>query len=190
MLYGSSVGGIANTLNITVEEAEKLVAMYFDTFPGVKTYIEQTHAAALHNQFVTTPFGHRRQFYGTKPFFKGTAAYNAALRGSQNYVIQSSTSVIGAIVFSQINREIRALGGLCTATVHDSLEAEVPIEHAARALEIFYYYMNDWPQTQYEWLGLSIGCDGEVGWNWAGVESVHRGTSQEEIVAMLTKQIA
>ena len=163
--------------------------MYFKAFPGVKSYIEQTHAAALHNQYVITPFGHRRQFYGTKPFFKGTAAFNAALRGSQNYVIQSSTSVIGAIVFSQINREIRALGGVCTATVHDSIEIEVPIEHAARAVECCYYYMNDWPQTQYDWLGLSIGCEGEIGWNWAGVEGVHRGTSQDEIESLLRKQL-
>ena len=162
--------------------------MYFRAFPGVKTYIDQTHAAALHNRYVTTPFGHRRQFYGTNPVFKGTAAFNAALRGSQNYVIQSSTSVIGAIVFSQINREMKALGGTCTATVHDSIEIEVPIEHAAKAIECCYYYMNDWPQTQYDWLGLSIGCEGEIGWNWAGVEGVHRGTDQNEIFALLEKQ--
>ena len=71
---------MANTLNVSLERAEELIDMYFRAFPGVKRYIEEVHAAALHNQYVTTPFGHRRQFYGTKPFFKGTAAFNAALR--------------------------------------------------------------------------------------------------------------
>lgn len=185
ILYGSSAGGVANALNVTIERANELIAMYFKAFPGVKTYIDQTHAAAIANRFVTTPFGHRRQFYGTNPVFKGTAAYNAALRGSQNYVIQSATSVLGAIVFSQINREVKAMGGLCVATVHDSIEAEVPVGMAAKAIEMTYYYMNDWPQTQYDWLGLSIGSDGEMGTNWDNVKKVHRGTTQEEALSIL-----
>lgn len=188
LLYGSSVGGIAMQLNLSVEDAQRLMTLYFDTFPGVKTYIEQTHAAALHNRFVTTPFGHRRQFYGADPIFKGTAAYNASLRGSQNYVIQSATSVIGAVVFAEINREVKKLGGLCTATVHDSLEAEVPLEKASEAIELFFYYMNDWPQQRFKWLGLSIGADGEVGLDWAGLEHIHRGITQAEVEALINKQ--
>ena len=186
ILYGSSVAGIANTLMISLEEAEKLVRMYFDTFPGVKDYIDQTHAAAQLNQYVITPFGHRRQFYGVQPVFKGTAAYNAGLRGSQNYIIQSATSVIGAVVFGKISQEIKKLGGICTATVHDSIETEVPEARAAEAVEMLYYYMNDWPQSQYDWISLPIGCDVELGTNWDNARHVKRGTTQEEALSLLS----
>lgn len=180
------MAGIANTLMISVEDAERLVSMYFDTFPGVRNYIDQTHAAAQLNQYVITPFGHRRQFYGVQPVFKGTAAYNAGLRGSQNYIIQSATSVIGAVVFGKISKEIKKLGGICTATVHDSIETEVPASRAAEAAELLYYYMNDWPQTQYDWISLPIGCDVEVGSNWDNARHISRGATQQEIEAMLS----
>lgn len=190
ILYGSSAGGVAKNLNISLEDANRLINMYFTSFPKLKEYIEKTHFAAINNQFVVTPFGHRRNFYGTQQAFKKTAAYNAALRGSQNYVIQSSTAIIGLLSFAQINREIKKLGGKCTATVHDSLESEVPLEHAAKAAEIFEYYMNDWPQKEFPWLGLCIGSETEVGLSWAQTEVIHRGTEQSAINDIIWKMKA
>jgi DNA polymerase I-like protein with 3'-5' exonuclease and polymerase domains len=186
LLYGSSANGIAMQLNLTVPEADALMAMYFSAFPGVKTYIEQTHAAARLNQYVITPFGHRRQFYGVQDVFKGTAAYNAGLRGSQNYIIQSTTSVIGCVMFAQINREIKKLGGVCTATIHDALSSEVPIEHASKAIEVFFYYMRDWPKSEWSWLGLDMDCEVEIGYNWKALEGVTRGTTQADAMGILT----
>jgi DNA polymerase-1 len=187
VLYGSSAGGIAMNLNISKEEAERLISLYFNAFPGLKIYIDSTHDAALWNKYVITPLGHRRQFYGTHEVFKHTAAHNAALRGSQNYVIQSSTAIVGVLAFQKIAQEIAKFGGICTATVHDSLEAEIPIAHAAEAAEIFYYYMNDWPQKELPWLGLSIGCEGEFGYNWNDCDVTHRGITQLEIEEKLSR---
>lgn len=187
LLYGSSAAGLAHNLNISLEEAERLIELYFSKFPRLKEYIRNTHLAALWNQYVVTPFGHRRQFYGAHPLFKKTAAYNAALRGSQNFVIQSATTIIGSLAFAQVNKELKKFGGLCTATVHDSLEAEVPIEHAAKAIEVFYHYLNEWPQQTYPWLKLPIGCEGEIGFNWEDTELVHPGITQQEIEVTLAK---
>lgn len=187
ILYGSSAGGIAKNLNISIEDANRLINMYFTSFPKLKEYIEKTHFAAIANQFVTTPFGHRRNFYGTQQVFKKTAAYNAALRGSQNYVIQSSTAIIGLLSFAMINKEIKKLGGKCIATVHDSLEAEIPQEKAAEAAEVFFYYMNDWPQQTFDWLGLCIGSETEVGLNWQSTEIIHRNVTQEAINNIMFK---
>lgn len=190
LLYGSSAGGLARNLGISIQEAQRLIELYFSKFPKLRNYIESTHFAAIRNKFVVTPFGHRRQFYGTEEEFKFTAAYNAALRGSQNYVIQSATTIVGALSFYQINQELKKLGGKCVATVHDSLEAEVPIEHAAKAIEIFFYYMNDWPQQEFPWLGLSIGCEGEIGFNWEDMKTVHRGHDQEQVQLLLDQLAA
>lgn len=161
--------------------------MYFKTFPGVKTYIDQTHAATKLNKYVLSPLGHARRFYGAKDEFKGTASFNASLRGSQNYIIQSATSCVGAVVFAQINREIKAIGGVCTATIHDALSSEVPIDKAQQAVEIFQYYMNEWPQTHWDWLGLSIGSECDVGLDWKRYETIKPGIKQAEIEALLDK---
>lgn len=84
ILYGSSVNGIAMNLRVTKEEAQRLIDLYFKAYPGVLKYVQDTHKMAEWNQYVITPFGQRKQEYGTYPVFKSTAAYNAALRNSQN----------------------------------------------------------------------------------------------------------
>lgn len=90
-------------LNISKEEAERLMKMYFDGYPGMKKFIDESHLMAKWNQRVITPFGQRRQEYGTYECFRRTAAYNAALRNSANVRVQSTTSTLGLIVFAQWN---------------------------------------------------------------------------------------
>ena len=71
-------------LGVTQAEAERLIDLYFKTYPGVLKYVQDTHRMAEWNHFVFTPFGQRKQEYGTYSTFKYTAAFNAALRNSQN----------------------------------------------------------------------------------------------------------
>lgn len=190
ILYGSSIGGIAMQLNVTKEEAERLMALYFDAYPGVKVFIEQAHNEAKWNQRVITPFGQRRQEYGTFPCFKPTAAFNAALRNSANVLVQSTTSTLGLVVFSYLNQAMKKLGGKAICTVYDSCEFEVPQERAAEAIELCYYYLNEFPQTIFDWLTLPIGCDGEVGISWGNCVDVHRGVTQETIDEIIAKMKA
>ena len=71
-------------LGVTKGEAEGYISMYFTAYPGMKSYIDRTHGQAIYNKMIVTPFGQRRQQYGTNDCFKKTASYNAALRNSQN----------------------------------------------------------------------------------------------------------
>lgn len=187
ILYGSSVNGIALALNLSKEEAERLISLYFKTYPKIEEYVNNSHKMALWNQFVTTPFGQRKQEYGTHKVFKPTAAYNAALRNSQNVRVQSTTSTLGLVVFSNLNEAIKKLGGFSICTVYDSIEMEVPIHRAAEAIETSFYYMDEWPVQNFDFLDLPIGVEGEVGTNWGNLETVHRGVTQSEIEAMVAK---
>ena len=72
------------TIGVDKEEAQRLIDLYFKAYPGVLKYVQDTHRMAEWNQYIITPFGQRKQEYGTYPVFKSTAAYNAALRNSQN----------------------------------------------------------------------------------------------------------
>lgn len=175
-------------LNVTKEQAQEYIDMYFNAYPGMKTFIEDSHKMAIWNHFVFTPFGQRKQEYGTYPIFKPTAAYNAALRNSSNVRVQSTTSTLGLVVFAELNKEIKKLGGsMSICTVYDSIELEVPIERAAEAIELGFYYMNDWPVERFDFLDLPIGCDGELGTSWGNLEHIDRGIGQLEIVEQINK---
>lgn len=187
LLYGSSVGGIAMQLFLETSEAQRLVDLYFTTFPGVKKYIESTHLMAMWNHFVLTPFGQRKRSFGTYDCFKPTAAYNASLRNAQNVSIQSPTSTLGLIVFAAMNEALKPIGAKSICTVYDSIEIECPVERAAECIELAYYYMDDWPLEQFKWLILPIGCEGDIGYNWGETKVVHRGVTQPEIETILTR---
>jgi DNA polymerase-1 len=188
IVYGSSAKGIAFGLGISDEEAEKLIALYFDRFPRVKTYIANKHRDAILNRRIVTPFGQRRQSYGSYDVFKKTAAYNASLRGMQNCSIQSPTSTLGLLAFAEMNEKgIKPLGGKALATIYDSCEWSIPLDKAAEALEAGFYYMNDWPQEYFPWLDIPIGVEAELGTRWGNAEVVHRGTTQAEIEALIQR---
>jgi len=186
IVYGSSVRGISLGLNISEDEAKALINLYFDRFPKVKTFIETSHNQAKLNNVIVTPFGQRRQEYGTLPCFKKTAAYNAALRNSQNCAIQSPTSTLGLVTFAELNiKGMKPLMGKALSTVYDSCEWTVPLARAAEAVEAGFKYMNDWPMEFFPWMDVPIGVECELGTSWGNAEVVHRGITQAEIVGII-----
>lgn len=174
-------------LNISKDEAERLMNMYFKAYPGVKDYIEESHNMAIWNHKVWTPFGQYKHEYAAQQVFKKTAVYNAALRNAQNVRIQSATSTLGLVTFAHLDAEIvkQDPRNKSICTVYDSVEFEVPIENAAKVINTAFYYMNDWPLEYFDWLDLPIGVEGEIGYNWGQVEQVKPGITQNEVEAIL-----
>ena len=189
ILYGSTARGVALSLNITIKEAEALIALYFDKFPLIKTYIDDMHNEARWNHFGVGPFGQRKMQYGTLGCFANTAVYNAALRNQQNVRIQGTSSSLGLACFAAGNEAIKKLGARSLATVYDSWEIECPIEHAAECLETCFYYMEEWPLENFDWLTLPVGVEAEIsGKSWGQASVVHRGMNQAEIEEFLRKE--
>lgn len=186
ILYGSSIGGIAMGLGISNEEAQRLVDLYFKTFPLIKAYVDESHLMAEQNHWVFTPFGQRKMQFGTLPAYKYTAVYNASKRNAQNSRIQSTASTLGLMAFTKLNEEIKKLGGRAVCTVYDSVELEVPFPKIAEAIETAFYCMDDWPVEVYDWLDLPIGTDGELGFRWGTVKHIHRGITQQECEDLLS----
>lgn len=60
VLYGQTEHGLADGLNIPLEEAEKLIESYFNGLTKLKEWIDNTHASAMRDGYVTNPFGRRR----------------------------------------------------------------------------------------------------------------------------------
>ena len=104
-------------LAVTFERAKELIAMYFNLFPGIKTYVDASHEMAKANGMVMGPFGQRKMQYGAMELFKGTAVYNGALRNSQNVIVQNTTTTFGLECFCRVNDAIKKLGGKAICTV-------------------------------------------------------------------------
>ena len=185
VLYGASANGVAFQMNISLEEAKRLMDLYFDTYPGIKQFIDDVHCMAVDNKYIITPFGQRKQEFGTKDIFRKTAAYNAAKRNAQNVIVQSTTSTLGLFCFTRLNEEIKRLGGKCLCTVYDSIEIEIPVNKAAEAIEKAFYCMNDYPVEAFDWLELPVGVEAEIGPNWGDAKVVDRGVTQEQIELLI-----
>jgi DNA polymerase I len=189
IIYGSSEGGIAMQLNVDKAEAARLMNLYFDTYPGLKKFIDESHKIAMWNQMVVTPFGQRKKEYGTHKVFKPTAAYNAALRNSANVRVQSTTSTLGLITFTHLNEDVKQRDSKSICTVYDSTEIEAPIGRAAEVVDRVFYFMDQFPMEHFDFLETPIGCEVEVGTRWGNLETIHPGTSQAEIEQLIAGMV-
>lgn len=131
ILYGSSPGGIAGQLGVDISRATELINMYFELFPGIKSYVECSHKMATTNFMTVGPFGQRKQQYGAMPIFKGTAVYNGSLRNSQNVLTQGTTSSFGLACFCRLNNAIKKYGAssICTVVLNAALNRDVMVKN-------------------------------------------------------------
>ena len=134
--YGLSACGLADRLQISREEAAVYIARYFDRFPAVKTFIDETIAAAEAQGSVTTLMGRRRNI----PELRSSQPQRRLLgeRLAVNTVIQGTAADIIKVAMV---RSHRALGesGLETELVlqiHDELLFEGPAGEMDAAAEI------------------------------------------------------
>ncbi len=67
VMYGTSTFTLSKQLNISVEEAEKFIADFMDTYPDVKQFIADTHDQADTLGYTQTLNGRKRRFLGHKP---------------------------------------------------------------------------------------------------------------------------
>ena len=59
IIYGISAFGLANQLGIAREEAGAYIKKYFERFPGIRDYMEETKAFCKKNGYVETLFGRK-----------------------------------------------------------------------------------------------------------------------------------
>ena len=74
IVYGISAFGLSERLNIPRQDAAQIIGQYFQKYPGIKRYMEETIAFAREHGFVTTMMGRRR-------YVKDINSSNGAVRG-------------------------------------------------------------------------------------------------------------
>ena len=132
IIYGITVFGLAERLDISRDEAKQLIDGYFATFPEVHDYMEQAKQKARQQGYVTTLFGRRR-------YLPDINSANATVRGfaernAINAPIQGTAADIIKVAMIRIHNRFKAEGirSKMILQVHDELNFSVLPEEKGR----------------------------------------------------------
>ncbi|MEZ5996477.1 MAG: DNA polymerase I [Hyphomonadaceae bacterium] len=126
IIYGISAFGLARNLGISREEAGAYIKKYFERFPGIRDYMEETKAFARANGYVKTIFGRRVWVAGIKSknaqerAFAERQSINAPLQGAAADIIRRAMIRLPQAL-AQSGLKARML-----LQVHDELVFEAP----------------------------------------------------------------
>ena len=161
IIYGISSFGLSERLTIGRKEAKDLIDGYFASYPGVRTYMDESIRKARDKGYVTTMFGRRRylrDIHSRNQVVRGNAERNAI-----NAPIQGSAADIIKIAMVRIHEKLQ-MGNYKSKMilqVHDELIFEVPHSELDRVKEMVIYEMSNAAS-----LIVPLKVDWGTGRNW------------------------
>jgi DNA polymerase-1 len=126
IVYGMGARGLAQSLDIEVDDARRFIDDYFRSYPGVKRFIDDTIARARREKVVSTLLGRMRRLPDIDSSNPGARAF--AERVAVNTPVQGTAADIIKLAMVSVDREIhsRGLRARMILTVHDELLFDVP----------------------------------------------------------------
>lgn len=165
IIYGISAFGLANQLSIPREEAGAYIKRYFERFPGIRDYMDQTRAFARAHGYVETLFGRRCHYPDINAknpsirAFNERASINARLQGTAADIIRRAMARMDAAL-SKAKLNARML-----LQVHDELIFEVPDEEVEATLPVVTATMEQAPMPAVA-LHVPLKVDARAADNW------------------------
>ena len=166
IIYGISVFGLAERMGVSRTEAKELIDGYFNTYPRVKTYMEESIAKARENGWVET-------LYHRKRYLQDIHSQNANVRGyaernAINAPIQGTAADIIKVAMVKIAQalEKQSLKTTMILQVHDELNFIVPENELSIVEKLVAYEMENAVQ-----LDVPLKADVGVGKNWLEAHS-------------------
>lgn len=161
IIYGISSFGLSERLTIGRKEAKELIDGYFNSYPGVKEYMDESIRKAREKGFVTTMFGRRR-------YLRDINSRNQVVRGNAernaiNAPIQGSAADIIKIAMIRIHERIMSgkLASKMILQVHDELIFEVAPGELEELKDMVIYEMSNAAR-----LAVPLKVDWGTGNNW------------------------
>ena len=161
IIYGITVFGLAERLDIPRDEAKMLIDGYFETFPQVHNYMEKSKEVARQQGYVTTLFGRRR-------YLPDINSHNATVRGfaernAINAPIQGTAADIIKVAMIHIFQRFKAEGikSKMILQVHDELNFSVLPEEKEKVEQIVIEEM----QNAFQ-MAVPLVADSGFGDNW------------------------
>ncbi|MBW7974574.1 DNA polymerase I [Bradyrhizobium sp. BR 10289] len=165
IIYGISAFGLANQLGIAREEASAYIKKYFERFPGIRAYMDETRDFCRQHGYVTTLFGRKCHYPDIKASnasvraFNERAAINARLQGTAADIIRRAmTRVEDALAAKKLSAQM-------LLQVHDELIFEVPDDEVAATLPVVQHVMQDAPFPAVN-LSVPLHVDARAASNW------------------------
>ena len=161
IIYGITVFGLAERLDISRDEARQLIDGYFETFPRVRDYMEQAKQTARQQGYVTTLFGRRRYLpdinsqNATVRGFAERNAINAPIQGTAADIIK----VAMIRIFNRFQQE--GIRSKMILQVHDELNFSVLPEEKEQVERIVLEEM----EHAFE-MKVPLVADSGFGQNW------------------------
>ncbi|MCW2399724.1 DNA polymerase I [Sphingobium sp. B2D3C] len=137
ILYGISRWGLAARLEIDADEAQAMISRYFDRFPGISAYINETLEKVRSTGHTTTLFGRKTWFNQIKSPVQHVrqgaerAAINAPIQGTSADIIKRAMVRMGPALRDAGLDRVKML-----LQVHDELVFELPEDDVAAATPI------------------------------------------------------
>lgn len=131
VLYGMSAHRVSGELEVPLAQAERFIDTYFERYPQVRRYIDETVARARETGYVETLLGRRRRV--PELHSPDRSVRSAAERMAYNMPIQGSAADIVKLAMLRLAPALAAKRGRLLLQVHDEIVAEVPTEIAEAA---------------------------------------------------------
>ena len=161
LIYGMSAFGLSKQLMITRAEAQNYIEQYFDRYPGVKNYMDETKLMAKKIGYVETVFGRRLYLadiessnYQRRQYAE-RSAINAPMQGTAADLIKMAMNEL----HQRINRE--SLDAKIIMQVHDELVIEV---HENQAHDVSVLAKET--MSNIFKLDVDLKVDADIGGNW------------------------
>ncbi|MDE9450865.1 DNA polymerase I [Aliiroseovarius sp. Z3] len=163
VIYGISGFGLARNLRIPRAEAQGFIDRYFERFPGIRKYMDDTVAFAKEHKRVETLFG--RQIHTPEIDAKGPHA-GFAKRAAINAPIQGTAADIIRRAMIRMPDAIAKLPAKMLLQVHDELIFEVEDSAVDEVIEVVRGVMEGAAEPAVK-LDLPLVVDAGTGMNWA-----------------------
>lgn len=165
IIYGISAFGLARNLGIAREEAAAYIKKYFERFPGIRDYMEETKTYARANGYVKTIFGRRIWVKGiqsknpSERAFGERQSINAPLQGAAADIIRRAMVRLPPAL-TKAKLKSRML-----LQVHDELVFEAPKEEAEKLCKLAKDVMEAAPEPA-AILSVPLTVEAKAGATW------------------------
>ena len=166
LIYGMSAFGLARQLGIERVEAQEYIDLYFERYPGVKAFMDQTKELAREQQYVTTVYG--RRLYLNEINSSNHARRQAAERAAINAPMQGTAADLIKLAMLGIDKWLteKNLASRIILQVHDELVLEVPVPEIEEMIHAVDTLMGGVAK-----LKVPLRVDVGTGDNWAEAHS-------------------
>jgi len=163
VIYGISGFGLARSLRIPRDQAQGFIDRYFERFPGIRAYMDNTVAFAKENGFVQTLFG--RKIHTPEIGAKGPGA-GFARRAAINAPIQGTAADVIRRAMIRMDGAIAHLPAKMLLQVHDELLFEVDEAAADDLIGVAREIMEGAAAPAVK-MDVALSVDAGRGSNWA-----------------------